>query len=186
MHTISLYWLPILASAAAVWVASAVIWMALPHHKKDVSKLPDEDGFRGFVKSASIPPGSYMFPFCDSHSAAGKAEMKAKWESGPTGILRVWGKVNMGRNMALTFLVFLAVSYLIAYLLGSSGVEPSATFAMKFKLAGTAGILAYCFSFIPNGIWFGQSGRAIAMTIVDGVIYGLVTGAVFAALWPGH
>ena len=37
-------WLPVLVAAAAVWIASAIVWMALPHHKKDFSKLPSEDG----------------------------------------------------------------------------------------------------------------------------------------------
>lgn len=28
-------WLPILLSAAVVWIVSAIVWMALPHHKQD-------------------------------------------------------------------------------------------------------------------------------------------------------
>jgi hypothetical protein len=37
-------WLPVLVSAALVWITSAIVWMALPHHKSDFSKLPQEEG----------------------------------------------------------------------------------------------------------------------------------------------
>lgn len=49
-------WAPILLSAAAVWVASAVVWMALPHHKNDMSPLPDEKGFVDALRAMAIPP----------------------------------------------------------------------------------------------------------------------------------
>jgi hypothetical protein len=37
---------------------------------------------------------------------------------------------------------------------------------------------------MPNNIWFGTPKRAILMDVLDGVVYGLITGAVFGALWP--
>jgi hypothetical protein len=39
-------WLPILLSAIAVWVASAINWMVMPHHESDYRKFPDEDAVR--------------------------------------------------------------------------------------------------------------------------------------------
>ena len=114
MEFLTQLWLPIVVSAAAVWVASAVIWMALPHHKKDWTKLPDEDAFRNYVKAAGIAPGNYGYPHFGSGKDCHTPEAKAKWESGPIGMLSVWGKISMGRNMLLTFLVFLAVSVVIA------------------------------------------------------------------------
>ena len=39
-------WLPILVSAVIVWIASALIWMALPWHKNDFAKTSDEEGVR--------------------------------------------------------------------------------------------------------------------------------------------
>ena len=55
---------------------------------------------------------------------------------------------------------------------------------MGGKMAGTAGILAYCFSFIPNALWFGAYKRTIVAGVIDGGVYGLITGAVFGWLWP--
>ena len=40
-------WLPILLSAAAVWVISLIFGMALPHHKRDFIALPDPPGEDG-------------------------------------------------------------------------------------------------------------------------------------------
>lgn len=177
-------WLPILASAAAVWIASAVIWMVLPHHRKDYKSLPDESGFTAFLKVAALPPGMYAFPHCGDRAKSKDPEFEKRWKEGPTGFVSIWPPMNMPRNMILTFLVYLVVSVLIAYLGAAAGIERGAPFAKVLQVLGTAGVLAYCFAFIPNGIWLGQSARALVMNIIDGIIFGLATGAVFAALWP--
>ena len=54
-----------------------------------------------------------------------------------------------------------------------------------FRFVGTAGVLAYSFAFIPNGIWFNATPAALVRSIVDGIVYGLATGLVFAFFWPG-
>ena len=51
-----------------------------------------------------------------------------------------------------------------------------------FRFVGTAGILTYGSANIMNGIWF---RRKIVGDVVDGIVYGLVTAAIFALLWPG-
>jgi hypothetical protein len=60
----------------------------------------------------------------------------------------------------------------------------AAPFAKVFQVAVTAGILAYCFSFIPNAVWFGSYQRTIVASFIDGIVYGLITGAIFAWRWP--
>jgi hypothetical protein len=47
----------------------------------------------------------------------------------------------------------------------------AAPFAKVFQVAVTAGILAYCFSFIPAAF-------------IDGIVCGLITGAIFLWRWP--
>lgn len=183
MEFLTHLWLPILASAAAVWIASAIAWMAVGHHKKDWKGLPNEDAFLDYVRSSGIPPGNYGFP----HFAGGcnTPEAKAKWERGPLGLLNVWGKMSMGRNMVLTFIVYLVVSAVIAYLAYQVPMM-GVSFKQTFRFVGTAGVLAYSFAFLPNGIWFQQYPRTMAMNVIDGIVFGLITGLVFAALWPGH
>lgn len=181
-------WVPILASAAAVWVTSAIIWMVLPHHAKDFKKLPDEDAFIAFIKNAGLPPGVYGYPEFGSHSDAKKEDVKKKWDEGCMGMLYVWAKPNMGRNMVLSFLVYLVIGLLIAYLSwnafsGNPGGAKDASFGSVMQVSGTAGVLAYCTALIPNGIWFQTPGRTLLMNLIDGVAYGLITGLIFAALW---
>lgn len=176
-------WLPTLASAVAVVFAAMVCWTVLPHHKGDTSALPDEDAFMERVRGLGVPRGNYLFPWA-SHKESSSAEFKQKWERGPAGLVSIWpAKVNMARSFVLSFLVYLAVSFGIAYL-GSVTLPAGAGFWRVFQVLGTAGVLAYGFAHLPKGIWFQEYNRTLVANLVDGVLYGLLTGAIFAALWP--
>lgn len=187
-------WLPILLSAAAVWVVAAVVWMALPHHKRDFIPLPDppstpgggEDRFMEHLRATGIPPGNYVFP--DFHGGGGEAMKSEKVQTalkdGPVGHLSVWKTpLTMGDKMIATFVVYLVVSILIAYLTRVALPGP-ASFAKVFQVTTTAGVLAYCFSFIPTSIWWGSYKRTIIANIFDGVLFAVITGAIFAWRWP--
>jgi hypothetical protein len=183
MDFIIALWIPILASAAAVWFVSALCWMAIGHHNKDTATMPGEQEFVDTVKRLNIPPGNYGFPDFKKCKEQSKGS-KGKWPEGPMGLLRVWGPVSMGTNMALTFGSFLLVSVVVAYLGWAALKHTGETFGHVMQVLGTAGVLAYCFSSLPNDIWFQKSKRAMLMNFIDGVAFGLVTGAVFAWLWP--
>ncbi len=183
MDMLAHLWLPIVLSAAAVWVASAVVWMAMPHHKKDWTALPDEAAFYRAFEALKLPPGNYGFPDCKDKAKRNDPEVKRRWEAGEMGLVSVWGKMSMGRNMIVTFLIYVVVSFLVAYL-GAAVVKPGTDFASAFKVLGTAGVLAYAFGAAPHSVWMGAYPRAILMCIIDGIVYGLITGAIFAAMWP--
>jgi len=181
-------WLPILLSAAAVWVAAAIVWMALPHHKQDFIGIPDsaggEDGLMDYIRKSGIKPGNYVFPDARDHAAMKSEKVQKAWKDGPVGHLSLWRPpLTMGGKMAATFMVYLVVSVLIAYLARIALPGP-ASFARVFQVATTAGVLAYCFSFIPNAVWWGSYKRTIVANIVDGVLYAAITGAVLAWRWP--
>lgn len=179
-------WLPILASAFAVWLASALGWMLVGHHQEDSKSLPDEDAGMSTIRTLGLKPGVYMFPRCTGKQARSK-EFIEKWEKGPAGILRVFAPANMGLCMAQSFAVNLTVSTLIA-ILGWSvlphTVSAGADFKHVFHALAIAGVLGYVFGGIPGDIWYQESRRAMLMKCIDGVIYGLITGAIFAVLWP--
>ena len=108
--------LPIVLSAVVLFVASFLSWMVVRLHRQDWVKLPDEDAFIGAVRNLGIPRGSYSFP-----NAADSAEMQSeafrqKWQAGPAGVMTVFPQIRMGRNLGLTFVYFLGVSFTIAYL----------------------------------------------------------------------
>jgi hypothetical protein len=177
-------WLPILLSAAAVWFISLIFGMALPHHKQDWIGLPDEDGFMDYIRKSGIKPGNYLFPDFRGREALKSEKVEKALKDGPVGHLSVWQTpVTMGDKMVVTFIVHLVVSTLIAYLTRVA-LPGAAPFAKVFQVAATAGILAYCFSFIPNAVWFGSYKRTIVATFIDGIVYGLITGVIFAWQWP--
>lgn len=174
-------WLPILCCAIAVWFASFICWALSPHHKPDWQKSEKEDDLRALCRE--LKPGRYIFPFAVP-SDMKDPDKKANYEAGPFGTLNVWaGMPNMGKNMLLTFLTFVVTSTFIGYL-ASFAVAPGESWVSVFRFTGTAGVLAYCFAALPNDIWFGTPKRAVIMNLLDGVLYGIVTGIVFASMWP--
>ena len=177
-------WLPTVLSSVVVFIASFIAWTISPHHKPDWKRISNEDDFLEKVRSATIAPGQYIFPCCEDWSELKDPDKKARYEAGPHGILNLWPAApNMPRNMFLTYLFFLVTGVFVGYIT-SLALDPGAAFVDVFQVAGTAGILAYCFAFMPNAIWFGKPLRAVVMDILDGLAYGLLTGIVFGWFWP--
>ncbi len=174
-------WLPILVSGIALFFASWAAWMVLAHHKADWVGLPNEETIMRQIKSDNLPPGQYCFPYASTPEAMKSEAFKARMQAGPRGTLTLWkGPPNMGLNLVCTIVFFLAANAVIAYLAGMV-IPPGNDRWFVFRFVGTAGVLTYGTANIMNGIWF---GRKMVSDIVDGVAYGLITGAIFAALWP--
>jgi len=182
MHTAMLsLWLPIVVSGIALFFASWLAWMALPHHKKEWTGLANEGAVMDAIRNAGVAPGQYVFPYTACSTDMGSDEFKAKMKAGPNGNLVVWsGPCSMGRNLFCTVLFFLIANFVIAYL-AAMVIAPGTDRWFVFRFVGTAGILTYGTANILNGIWF---GRKMIGDIMDGIAYGLITGAIFAWLWP--
>jgi hypothetical protein len=183
MEFITDLWLPILLSAVAVFFGSFLAWAVLPIHQDDYQKLPNEDAVCDMIRGSSIPTGSYAFPHHKGFKGCKDPEYTKRWMEGPTGTLNIWPKPNMGKNMALSFLVYLIISVFIAYIARHTLMNGT-DFMRVFRIAGAAGVLGYSFAFLPSAIWFNHPRRATIANIVEGVVYGLITGIIFAALWP--
>ena len=84
----------------------------------------------------------------------------------------------------ITGMIGPSVSGIFLWVLGILNLVALLGIAKVFQIAGTAGVIAYSFSFIPSAIWFGAYTRTIVASIIDGVVYGVITGAVFAWRWP--
>jgi hypothetical protein len=177
-------WLPILVSGVALFFASFCAWMVLPHHKKDWIGLPNEDAVMAQLKKDNLGGGQYCFPYAATPDAMKSDAYKAKMQAGPRGTLTLWAAPpNMGVNMLCTVLFFVIANAVIAYLAGMV-LPPTSDPGDRWKIfrfVGTAGVLTYGTANILNGIWF---GRKMVADIVDGIAYGLITGAIFAMLWP--
>jgi hypothetical protein len=175
-------WMAILASAVVVWVYYALAWMLLPHHHKDFHKLPNEDAVIAAIKGLSIPAGSYTFPHATTMKEQSDPAFVEKFKTGPCGMINIWPPINMGRNMVLSLIVYLIVSIFVAYL-GSLALPSDTPFLRVMQVTGTAAVMAYSFGFLCNAIWFHAGRNAIISNLVDGIIAGALTGAIFGWLW---
>jgi hypothetical protein len=177
-------WLPVLLSAVAVFVVSSVLHMALPIHKSDYKKLPNEDAVMNALRSLAVPSGEFMFPSCSSMKELNSPEMVEKRTKGPVGTIMIWsGEVNMGKCLLQWFAYCVVISVFVAYLTGLALPRGAAGHTV-FRIAGTAAVLGYAFGSVTNSIWKGVAWSTSLKFVFDGVLYGLATGAVFAWLWP--
>jgi hypothetical protein len=177
-------WLPILLSAVIVFVASSVMHTVLQYHRSDFRKLNDEDKVRAALRGAGVTRGQYVFPYC-THKEMKSPEVAAKYKEGPVGFLTIFpsGPPAMGKFLGLWFGYCLLVSFFVAYLTGHT-VALGANYLVVFRVAGTAGFLAYGLGHTSDGIWKGQTWSATIKEVVDGLVYGLLTAGTFGWLWP--
>src|SRR3954452_7797505 len=95
MVPLSSLWLPILLSAVFVFIASNVLWMALPFwHRADYSRVTEEKAVQDALVSAMS--GQYIVRCVDWGKAT--AEEKAAMATRPAALLLVRnpGKFAMG------------------------------------------------------------------------------------------
>jgi len=185
MVALSALWLPILLSAVIVFVASSIMHMVLPYHKGDYRQLPNEEGLLSTLRSASLKPGLYIFPYCD-HKDMKSPAVQEKFKQGPVGMMtiRPSGVPAMPKFLVQWFVYCLVIGFFVAYLTGHT-VGPNTHYLAVFRVAGTAAFLAYGLGNLSNGIWKGQPWSMTIKEVIDGLIYGLLTAGTFGWLWPG-
>jgi len=176
-------WLPIIVATVVVFIASFLAWMVFPHHKKDIKTLPDEKSLTDDLKQLNLTPGTYMWPGCADGNMKSE-EFQARYQAGPWGSMNVLPKQpNFGLNLLLVFIFYLIVSVFVGYI--TFRARPwGSEFSPVFQVAGATGILAYCAGGIPGAIFFGKPARFVLTDFVDNLVYGLLTGLIFAWLWP--
>lgn len=185
MVPIHALWLPILLSAVIVFIASSIIHMALPIHKSDYRKLPDEEKALDTLRATGVTPGrEYRFPFCTPK------EMKTpegieKMKHGPVGLLVIMpnGAMNMGKFLGQWFVYCVVVSIFSAYLTGRTR-PPGTEYLEVFRVAGTTAFLGYSLAQAQNSIWRGVTWGVTLKHMLDGLIFGLLTAGTFGWLWP--
>jgi hypothetical protein len=178
-------WLPILLSAVVVFVASSVIHMVLPYHRKDFRKLPDEDRVREALKGFNVTPGDYIFPCPEGPEEMKSPAFREKWSRGPVGLMTIRrsGPPAMGKSLAQWFLYCLVVEIFAAYIAGRA-LSPGAAYLSVFRFAGATAFVGYALAIWQNTIWYSRAWTTTAKSTFDGLIFALLTGGVFGWLWP--
>ena len=185
MVTILSLWLPILLSAAAVFLMSSVLHMALSYHENDFAKLPNEDEGRAAIRQLNIPPGDYVVPKPANSKDMSTPEFIAKTEEGPVLWMTVLpsGLFDMKKSLAQWFGLSVVISVFAAYIAGRA-LGPGADYLAVFRFVGCTAFVGYSIGLIQNSIWYGRKWSATCKSMFDGLIYALLTAGVFGWLWP--
>ena len=179
--TIMTLWLPIIVAAVVAFIAGSVIWMFMPWHKTEWKKTPDEEAVRAALKSAS--PGRYTVPNVRDPSEFKDPDVQKKLIDGPQGFITIVpsGMPTMGGKLVLMFVYNIIVAIFCAYFV-SRTLAPGADYLAVFRISGTVAFVAYGMAYIQESVWFGRPWSSTAMTFLDALIYGLLTGGVFGWL----
>jgi len=171
MVSIGALWLPILLSAILVFVVTFLLWMVSPHHRTDWSKLEDK-GVMAALEQAGLPQeGQYQFN-------QGRGAVPGEH----SGFLILF-KSNMPKSLPLSLLQNVVISAAVAFV-AARLLRPGIPFAEVFVPVAVMACLAYAAALPANSTWFGRSWSSTLKEMFDGIVYGLVTAAVFAWLWP--
>ena len=184
MVPLTALWLPIIVSAVIVFVASSIMHVLLKYHEGDCRQLPDEDKVMAALRAVALSRGLYMFPY-GGHKEMKSPAMVEKYKQGPVGMMTVFpsGLPPMAKFMAMWFVYCLIIGFFVAYLTAHT-VALGANYLVVFRVAGTAGFLAYGLGQLSNSIWKRQPWRMTIKEVIDGLIYGLLTAGTFGWLWP--
>lgn len=177
--------LPIVLAAVVVFLASSVIHMATPWHKNDMRKVGDEDGVMGALRPFKLAPGDYALPMAGSMEAMKSPDFLAKMNEGPVVhmTVRPSGPMSMGTSLGTWFFYALVVSLFAAYV-ASRALAAGADYLQVFRFAGTTAFAGYALALAQNSIWWGRNWGMTLRTMVDGLVYALLTAGVFGWLWP--
>jgi hypothetical protein len=185
MVALQTLWLPILLSAVIVFVVSSIIHMALPWHKGDYPRVPNEDQLMDAVRPLAIPPGDYMVPRAGSMQEFKTPAFAEKLQKGPVLVLTVLpnGPFAMGRNLALWFLYSLVVGLFAAYV-ASRALATGTDYLRVFQVTGATAFIGYSAALWQMSIWYRRSWTITLKSTVDGLVYALLTAGTFGWLWP--
>jgi hypothetical protein len=177
--------IPIVVSAIFVFIASSIIHMATPWHKHDLMKVPDEDGVMNALRAFKLPPGNYAFPKAESMADMKSAAFLDKMKAGPVAFMTVrpgWN-FNMGGTLFQWFLYSLAVSLIAGYIAGVA-FPPGTEYLRIMQVAGCVAFVGYAMAQMHESIWWGRRWSWTIRNMLDGLLYGLLTGGTFGWLWP--
>ncbi len=177
--------IPILLSAVIVFVASSIFHMVLPFHKNDMKKVPKEDELLEAVRRLNIPPGDYGAPHPGSMAGMKDPAFKERMRRGPVVLMTVapGSSGGMGTSLLLWFLYSIVVSIFAAYIAGRA-LGPGAHYLQVFRFAGCTAFLGYSLALAQHAIWYKRNWGTTVISMIDGLIYGLLTAGTFGWLWP--
>ena len=185
MTALSALWLPILLSAVIVFIVSSVVHVALPWHRNDYLRVPNEVEVSSALRSFAIPPGDYMTPQPANRADLRSAEFAERMKQGPNMVVTVLpnGPWSMGRNLGMWFVYSVVVSIFAAYI-ASRALPAGALYPAVFRFVGATAFVGYALALWQMSIWYRRAWSTTLKATVDGLLYALLTAGTFGWLWP--
>lgn len=178
-------WLPVVVATVVVWVASAILHMVLKYHRADYKKLAQEDAIAAAIRKEGPSPGLYFLPYCADHSQMKDPAMAKKFQEGPVASLTVMpsGLPAMGKYLVQWLVFCFLVSFLVAYV--ARHTLDFGTDSLKvMQITAAVAFAAYGFGYLQDSIWKAIPWGNSVRSLIDALIYALLTGLVFRLLWP--
>ena len=184
MTFIAALWLPILASAVIVFIASSIIHMAPLWHRGECPALPDQDRLQDALRPFNLQPGEYMLPRAKDMKSMQAPEFAEKLNRGPVVIMTVVpnGPMTMSKPLVRWFIYTVVVSIFAAYVAAAT-LATDAPYLSVFRVASTTAFIAYAVGLWQQSIWYSRPWPTTLKHTLDGLIYGLLTGGTFGWLW---
>lgn len=179
-------WLPVVVSAVAVWLVSAILHMVLKYHRADYKQLSDEESVAPALRKAAPAPGVYSMPYCVDPAQMKDPAVLKRYEEGPVALLTVMrnGPPAMGKYLGLWFLFCFLVSFVTAYVARHT-LSSGSDLLEVLRITGTVAFIGYGFGYFQDSIWKGIPWANSLRALIDAAVYAVVTGLVFRFLWPG-
>ena len=184
MVSLASLWLPILLSAVVVFIASSLLHMVLKYHRSDWAKIPNEDAVMDVLRPT--PPGDYMMPHSPGPQAMKDPAFMERMRRGPMAVVTIMSgdmQTAFKKALGMWFVYSLVVNVFAAYVAGRA-LHPGSEYPEVFRFVGTVAFVAYGFALAQNSIWYGRKWSTTFKSMVDSLIYGMLTAGVFGWLWP--
>src|SRR5271167_1027669 len=164
-------WMPILISAVIVFLASWIVHMFLPLHRRDFEKLPQEDALLDTLRSMNLASGNYLAPFANTAAQMKQPDYVEKRKRGPAIFLTLAAgpDTGMGKSLLQWFIYLLVISVFIAYV-AHHAIHPGTPYLAVFKIVSIAAFMAYGLGHAHQSIWYRQEWRTTVVYFIDGLI----------------
>jgi hypothetical protein len=186
MVALSHLWLPIIVSAVAVFLVSALLHMLFTYHNSDYRQFSNEDDVRAAITKGGATPGQYVLPYAMGMGYKDPV-VQQKMKEGPAGfvLLRKPSGPEMGPALTQWFVLTLVLSCLVAYVAALT-LAPGTDHMAVFRVVSVTAFLAYAGTAAQESIWRAVPWPAGIKVIFDGLVFALVTGGLFAVMWPAQ
>jgi hypothetical protein len=124
-----------------------------------------------------------MLPYCTNPAELKDEALARKFVEGPQAFITVIpnGMPRMGSKLVLSFVYYVVVGMLCAYVLTRT-MSVDASYLEVFRISGTVAFIAYGIAYIQDSIWFGRPWSLTSKSLLDAMIYALLTGGAFGWL----